>query len=223
MRSDSPEIKKLKNLTEKAKEEFEIVVCSFVFWEKLFKNKENETPAHAIMRSLFFRECTLGITRIWDESSRNKTSLSLFKVEALLGDKRIIKACSKMRIESCRTEILDRFDEPLRSLINKQAPVEGNIENEVRSVSDTIRGKVEEYAENGDKRGIIERLRDIRDNLIAHRNINFQAGVADIPAFKQIYSDTAFIVEKLIGVMGYEIWEVKKAENAYEKEALNIK
>jgi hypothetical protein len=70
----------------------------------------------------------------------------------------------------------------------------------------------------------LEALKNIRDNVIAHRNIRFQpdsSGVIEI--VKRIYDHTSLIIENLIDVLGCEKWEIHKIEDLFRRKLAELK
>lgn len=218
---NSQEIKKLFEITNLAKEEFEIIICSFMFWRKLYEKRENEDKTHEIMRTLFFREVILGTTRIWNYSNKNTQSLSIFKVKIYLQDKRIwdvlIKNCSHElstifdRIDSFT--IFETYEEKLRSL--------QDYEKKNTVLSQNICSIISKY-ENED-REIIDSLKKIRDKLIAHRDIGYKPeDYKIIDIVQKIYVDTALIIKNLMDILGSEEWNISGVENLYRNMANSL-
>lgn len=222
MDMESPEMSKLFESSIVLKEEFETVICAFVFWRHLFDKKDGENHAHAIMRTLFFREVLLGIMRIWDDSSHNKLSLSMFRIGKYMRDRRIIEFLSA-KGEKEFSSLLDGMDDRITSqLASKRPSVQ---KDSVRNIEDKalrINEIIERYGKN--KRADLKNFRDVRDNLIAHRNIRFQSeSIEMIKETEKIYADTSSIIENLISILGCETWEIRKVEDVYRKQLPDLK
>jgi hypothetical protein len=221
MDMESPEASKLFESFKTLKEEFEIVICSRVFWEHFFNEKSSESHAHAIMRTIFFREIVLGITRVWDNSSRNKSSLSMFRIGKYMGDKRMIDFLSeKGRKElSVLLKGIDAIEIP--SSASKRASMQKNIED-IKVKAQKVNEIVGLY--EGSKRDELEALKNIRDNVIAHRNIRSQPDSSDvIEIVRRIYTHTSSIIGNLIDVLGCEKWEIHKIEDLYRRQLPELK
>jgi len=221
MDMDSPEMSKLFEVSKLAKEEFEIIICSFAFWEKLYKDKSQENHASRIIRTLFFRETILGITRIWDDSKRNKLSLSIFRIKRYLEDKRIVGALANNRSIGMEA-ILDSINvKGLADLASRKSCILKNCGEDNASIAEKICARVSKY-ENEEKQNM-ETLKTIRDKLIAHREIKFEPETNNtINIVRSIYADTSFVIESLVDVLGCERWEINKVESLYRKMADNL-
>lgn len=205
------EMSKLYNLAELIQSEIEDVICAYAFWKKMYDERKSENTARLTMRTLFFREAVLGITRIWDVSGRNKKSLSVIRINNLLSDKRIVTAVSKRNSDEY-TRMCERMNSPLREHLATYAEKtrierEESIAIDIKSISNIVN----KYAQ-GDSE-IVSKFRDIRDKLIAHRELGYTPNShQSIESFYQIYSDTAQIVEKLTSILGCEDWRRDRME-----------
>lgn len=215
------ELSKLFELSKSLKEEFEIFVFSFVFWEQLFQEKNDESNTHAIIRTLFFREIVLGITRIWDNTSRNKSSLSMFRLANCMADKRIIDFLSQKGTKELKflLEGINTFEIDSSNLADTS---QQNSAEYVREKAKKIKEIVDLYA--GEKKHELDKLKHIRNNIIAHRNIRFQENPDNvIKIIDDIYKHTSSIIDNLIDVLGCEKWDIRKIEDLYRRQSFNLK
>jgi hypothetical protein len=139
-----------------------------------------------------------------------------------MGDKRMIDFFSEMGRDKLIL-LLNKMDAiETTSSNSRQNLTQNNIEKTIQSKARTVIQIVSLY--KGGSNNDLRELKNIRDNIIAHRNIKSQPNsIEAIEIVRRIYTHTSAIVENLIDVLGCERWEIQKIEDLYRSQLLEWK
>ena len=185
MTTDSPEIISLRKKVQAATDEFNIAIALYQNWDICIVSenlharlgRSYATGAFLVIRQALRREILLSLTRMWDT---NPQSLSMVSIATLLKDPRVIDALAKKcanQWERSDTPSLDMMPEDQKGLVARLSKESEKEFGQARAelLRDNARRAIElivDFDKGGKRSKTIEYLRTLRDQHLAHRQIN---------------------------------------------------
>jgi acyl-homoserine lactone acylase PvdQ len=193
----NPEIVSLRAHVQAAQEEFDLAVVCHEVWKPTAYDKELHqrmgvsyaTNAFRVVVTALRREVLLALMRLWDKGSRN---IRLDDIGRRLSKGHLVDALAADRAA--------RFND---------ANIETEMREEMRRQAKEVTDLINDYSKGGRHEAIIEKLRTVRHERLAHRQIEPTAaagpGLTDeeIESFYQDNSKIIGLLLHLISDVGY--------------------
>ena len=194
----NPEIVSLRAQVQAAEEEFELAVRFHEVWKPAAYDKDLHqrmgvsyaTNAFRVVVTALRREMRLALMRLWDKRSGN---VRLHDIGRRLSDSHLVDALAADRAA--------RFHD---------ANVEAEMREEMRRLATEVIDLINDYSKGGRHEAIIEKLRTVRNERLAHRQIEPTAatgpGLTDeeIESFYQDNSKIIRLLLHLVSGIGYD-------------------
>jgi hypothetical protein len=193
MAIDDPKIESLRTMASGVQEEFDLAINFHEVWrpaaydDALHQRLRGSFAANAffVVRVALRREMLLALMRIWDT---NHAAISLERVANITRDKRVVRTLAVER--AARFGSGSYYEDAMYEDLSKQAV--------------TLCEVVDKYAEGGACRSVWERLRELRDERLAHRSkkeVGFAASADTTDEeIEALYQDTLAAVKELMSL-----------------------
>jgi hypothetical protein len=194
----NPEIISLRAHVKAAMEEFDLAVISHEVWKPAAYDKDLHqrmgvsyaTNAFRVIVTALRREVILALTRLWDKGRRN---VRIEEIARILSDDRIIDILAADRAAG--------FND-----VHIEAEMKKDLKQKAKEAIDLIK----DYSQNGRHEAVLEKLRTVRHERLAHRQIELTAatgpGLTDeeIESFYQDNSKIIGLLLSLVSGIGYD-------------------
>lgn len=194
----NPEIVSLRAHVKAATEEFDLAVVCHEVWKPTAYDKalhqrmgvSYATNAFRVIVTALRREVLLGLMRLWDKS---RGSVRMEDIAGTLRKGGIVDALA--------TDRAARFND---------ANIEAEMRDDLRRQASEVLDLIDSYAHNGRNAAVLEKLRAVRHERLAHRQIEQSSaagpGLTDeeIEAFYQDNSKIISLVLSLVSGIGYD-------------------
>jgi hypothetical protein len=190
MDTKDPKIVSLRGAVSAAQEEFDLVVTFHELWKPAAFDKSLHermgvsyaTHGFHVVRAALRRETLLALMRMWDTTAK---ALRLDEIARPLRDAKIISALAVDR--ASRMGIGDAV-EAVRSDLQRKA-------EEALSI-------IDQYARNGSKHSVLESLRTLRHERLAHRKLAHAPSIEHTDEdVEGLYQDMARLVSLLLSLV----------------------
>jgi hypothetical protein len=209
MNIDDPKIASLRAAVSAAQEEFDLAVTFHELWKPAAFDKELHermgvsyaTNAFHVVRQALRRETLLALMRMWDTSAK---ALRLDQVARALRDANIISALAIDR--ALRLGFGDVVESMRRDLQRK---------------ADDALAIIDQYSRNGSKYGVLESLRTLRHERLAHRNLASAGPSIDHTDddIESLYQDMARLVSLLLSLVKGMAYNPEETGTVYARYA----
>jgi hypothetical protein len=157
MKTDCPKLTKLQAKVTAAQQEFDLAVAFHEVWKPTAYDQglhgrlgvSHATQAFRVIRTALRRELILALIRLWDKDGR---TIGMECIAKALGKKEVIDALTLARVDK-NSEDFDAMQDDLR----KRA--------------DEVIRLVEKYMNGGAGHAVYAKLRDLRNERLAHRQV----------------------------------------------------
>lgn len=199
-KTTNPEIVSLRAHMQAAQDEFDLAVVCHEVWKPTTCDKDLHqrmgvsyaTNAFRVIVTALRREVLLALMRLWDKSRGN---VRLHDIGRRLSDSdgRLVDALAADRAA--------RFND---------VHIEGEMREHMRRQAKEVTDLIQDYAKGGRNEAIIEKLRTVRHERLAHRHIEPTAATGpsltddEIEAFYQDNSKIIRILLSLVSGIGYD-------------------
>lgn len=197
-KTTNPEIISLRAHVKAAMEEFDLAVISHEVWKPAAYDKDLHqrmgvsyaTNAFRVIVTALRREVILALTRLWDKGRRN---VRIEEIARILSDDRIIDILAADRAAG--------FND-----VHIEAEMKKDLKQKATEAIDLIK----DYSRNGRHEAVLEKLRTVRHERLAHRQIDLTAatgpGLTDeeIESFYQDSSEIVRLLLSLVSGVGYD-------------------
>jgi AbiU2 len=193
------EITKLQKMVAAAQEEFDMAVAYHEVWKPAAYDADLHSrmgqsyasQAFLVMRTALRRETVLALVRLWD---RNPQAVRMWQIAATVGKSAVIDALAA---------------ESAKRLNNWPGVVEQR-RTDLKAKADKVIGLTSKYWEGGRPKAILESLKGLRDEELAHRQIE-PSTVAGADKFdeavEEFYLDNAAIIRELLHLANAEAYD----------------
>ena len=196
MKTDDPKITKLQAKVTAAKQEFDLAIAFHEIWKPTAYDQDLRrrlgvsyaTQAFRVIRTALRRELILALIRLWDKDGR---TIRVECIAKALRKKEVIDALALARVDQSSED----FD-AMRDDLAKKAD-EANL-------------LVDKYMSGGAGHAVYTKLRDLRNERLAHRQVvtkvRATAATATDEEIEEFYQDNSRLVHILLGTfnaMGY--------------------
>jgi AbiU2 len=207
------EIARLKEMVTAAKEEFDMAVTYHEVWKPAAYDKDLHSrmgqsyasQAFLVMRMALRRETVLALMRLWD---RNKQAVRMSLIVHTIRKSAVIDALAAERAE--------RFNWP-------------GVVEQMRAALQAKAVKVIEltnkYSEGGSHDSVLEDLLRLRDERLAHRQIEPSTveGANNFDeAIEEFYQDNAKIIQELLSLANATAYDPLDTAEVYQHYAANF-
>ena len=189
---DSPQIASLRAHVKAAQEEFDLAVVFHEVWKPAAYDEDLHkrlgvsyaTNAFRVVVTALRREMLLAMMRLWDSS---KGAVRMERIAKIIGDKHII--------DTLAVDRASRFND-----IHIEAEMKEDLRGKAQEVIDLIKS----YSTGGANNAILEKLRTVRHERLAHRQIEPTAATGpglpdtDVESF---YQDNSKIIGRLLSLV----------------------
>lgn len=208
MKSGDPEITKLQAKVTAAHQEFELAVAFHEIWKPTAYDQDLHgrlgvsyaTQAFRVIRTALRRELILALIRLWDKDGR---AIGMECIAIALGKKEVIEALTLARVDQSSED----FD-AMRDDLGKKA--------------DEAILLVDKYMSGGAGHAVYTKLRDLRNERLAHRQVVTKVRATGATAtdeeIEEFYQDNSKLVHILLGIfnaMAYDPEDVAKVFGFY--------
>jgi hypothetical protein len=194
----NPEIASLRAHVKVAQEEFDLAVVCHEVWKPTAYDKDLHqrmgvsyaTNAFRVVVTALRREVLLALMRLWD---RSKGNIRMEEIARILSDKHIIDVLAADRAS--------RFND-----VHIEAAMKEDMKRQAQEVIELIKG----YSRGGRNEAVLEKLRTVRHEHLAHRQIEptpaTGPGLTDkeIESFYQENSKIVGLLLSLVSGVGYD-------------------
>jgi hypothetical protein len=204
MNVKNPKIVSLRAAVSAAQDEFDLAVTFHELWKPAAFNKglhermgvSYATNAFHVVRAALRRETLLALMRMWDTTAK---ALRLEEIARAVRDAKIIRALAEDRASRMG---IGNVVEAMRSDLQKKA--------------DEALGIIDQYSRNGSKHSVVESLRTLRHERLAHRKL------ANIPSIdhtdedvESLYQDMARLVSLLLSLVNGMAYNPEETGGVY--------
>jgi hypothetical protein len=205
------EIAKLKEMVTAAQEEFDMAVTYHEVWKPAAYDKDLHSrmgqsyapQAFLVMRMALRRETVLALMRLWD---RDKRAVRMTLIVATIRKSAVI--------DTLATERAKRF--------NDWPGVAEQMRAELQAKADKVIELTNKYSEGGSHNAIREELLRLRNERLAHRQIE-PSTVAGADKFdeavEEFYQDHAKIIQELLSLANAMAYDPLDAAKVYKRYA----
>lgn len=212
MNVNDPTIVSLRTQLMAAREELDLVVAFHEVWKPsaydkaLHKRMGVSFATHAfhIVRASLRREMLLALMRLWDKNSR---FVRMDFIGRSLGNRTIINALARDRV-------MGRFGD-----LELEAEMRKDMSRRAKKVTDLI----SEYSKDGPRFAVLEKMRNLRHQRLAHRTAEPIAAIGAELTDKEIetfYQDNSKIISvslSLVAGIGYDPEQTAEVYRYYSK------
>jgi len=207
------EITKLKKMVTAAREEFDMAVSYHEVWKPAAYDKDLHSrmgqsyasQAFLVMRMALRREMVLALMRLWD---RNKQAVRMSLIVATIRKSAVIDALA--------AESAKRFDWP---------GVVEQMRADLQAKADKAIELTNKYSEGGSHNAVLEELLRLRDERLAHRQIepSTVAGADKFDeAIEEFYQDNAKIIQELLSLANATAYDPLDLAEVYKRYAADF-
>lgn len=214
--SISNRIDNLRAKVKAAQEEFDMAVLFHEAWkptaydEALHNRMGASYATHTFrtIRTALRREVLLALTRVWDYADK---SVQIGSVIEALGEQQVLDALVAERMTGLRERGgvgMDEFEVMFRE----------SVEGAVNDVAEIFG----QYAEGGSRRSVLDSLRKLRHEQLAHRQAKpGPAGGADATdeEIESFYQDTSTLIYKLLSIVLAVTYDPTETAKVYGRPA----
>lgn len=194
----------LKTLVKAARDEILLVVTFHETWkptvydESLIQRmgKSYATHTFLIIRSALRREVLLGLTRLWD---KNRQALSMTRIGEMLRDRPLFDALVTQRAAH----------------FSKDFDTSAAMRAALTPKRDTVLRIVRKYLPDGEGSAVLERLKTLRNQHLAHRQLGDDQDETTAPPadatdseIEVFYADTIELVTALLSLVFGEAFDI---------------
>jgi hypothetical protein len=206
----NPEIISLRAHVKAAMEEFDLAVVSHEVWKPAAYDKDLHqrmgisfaTNAFRVIVTALRREVILALTRLWD---KGKGNVRIDEIARILSDDRIIKILAADRAAG--------FND-----VHIEAEMKKDLKRKAKDAIDLIK----DYSQKGRHEAILEKMRTVRHERLAHRQIELTAAAGpsltddEIEAF---YQDNSKIIGLLLSLVSGIAYDPKETGEVFRHHA----
>jgi hypothetical protein len=209
-KTTSQEIISLKEEVNAAYQEFGMAIMFHEIWkpsaydEALHQRMgvSYATNAFQIIRTALRREMLLAIMRLWDKDAK---SVRIESIARKLAKKSLI---ASLAAERTVWQIVEARDQ---------------ITQDIADRATEIIALANKYSQTGSHRDVLERLQEIRNTQLAHRQIKTEASTESTSAFDEeienFYQDNAEIIRLMMSVVLATAYDPKDAADVFQHHA----
>lgn len=202
------EITQLKKMVAAAQEEFDKAVTYHEVWKSAVYDKDLHNGmgrsyaanAFLVMRTALRREMQLALMRLWDKDDR---AVRMSKIVATIRKSAVIDALAADRARG------------------SDWPGEVNMMRaDLQAKADKVIKLTRKYSEGGSRNAILKSLKCLRDEWLAHRQIepSIVAGAdTSDEAIEEFYQDNAKIIQELLSLVGAMAYDPLDLAREYER------
>jgi len=205
MKTDSPKLTELQEKVTAAQQEFDLAVAFHEVWKPTAYDQglhgrlgvSYATQAFRVLRTALRRELILALLRLWDKNGR---AIGMECIARALRKKEVIDALTLARVDR-NSEDFEAMHDDLR-----------------KRAGEAIR-LVEKYMNGGSGHAVYAKIRDLRNERLAHRQIatkgrSMGATTTD-EEIEEFYQDNSKIVHTLLGIFNAVAYEPEDFAKVY--------
>jgi hypothetical protein len=203
---NDPRISFLRSAVRAAQEEFDLAVTFHELWKPAAFDKtlhermgvSYATNAFHVVRVALRRETLLALIRLWDTSAK---SLRLDEIARTLRDKKVIDALAEDRASRLRV-----------------GDVVQAVRYDLQQKADEALQIIDQYARTGSKHSILESLRTLRHERLAHRRLAAPATRDHTDDdIENLYQDMSSLVSVLLSLVDGMAYKPSDTGTVYAK------
>ncbi len=206
MEIDDPVIVALQAMVTAAREEFDLAVTFHEIWKPAAYDhelhnrlgKSYATQAFLVTRTALRREMVLALMRLWDT---NKKSVRMERIWHQLRDKEVIDALASDRASCAGFGDLLEF-----------------MREDLQDKADKARELIARYMEGGSHNNILETLRTLRHERLAHRRASLATApgaTATDEEIEEFYQDNSKLIQILLSFVNAMAYDPKDTAGVF--------
>lgn len=208
MKTDDPKLTKMQEKVSAARQEFDLAVAFHEIWKPMAYDQvlhgrlgvSYATQAFRVIRTALRRELILALIRLWDKDGR---AIGIECIAKALGKKEVIDALTLARVDRNS----ENFDAMRNDLVKK---------------AEEAILLVDKYMICGEGRALYTKLRDLRNERLAHRQVVTKVKATGATAtdkeIEEFYQDNSKLIHILLSIfnaMAYDPEDTAKVFGFY--------
>jgi AbiU2 len=205
MKTDDPKITKLQAKVTAAQQEFDLAVAFHEIWKPTAYDRDLHgrlgvsyaTQAFRVIRTALRRELILALIRLWDKDGR---AIGMECIARALAKKEVIDALTLARVD----QVSEDFDA---------------MRDDLRKKADEAILLVDKYMSGGASHAVYKKLRDLRNERLAHRQVVTKVRATGATAtdeeIEEFYQDNSKLVHILLGIFNAMAYDPEDAAKVF--------